>query len=147
MANRSLPYRLCLAVTLGAALMSSSLSAQTDEQNQAKKVCIGYQNELVALETPALRDRLKQDPQQVASGLQQDEIAKLKRLIELDELLMFRCRIGLKPLGVAANNAGNSALRQAVALPDLPVRRPKIARQTTSRSVNVPLPTRRSDAK
>ena len=147
MANRSLPVHFCLAVTLSAALMSSPLLAQTDEQKQAKKLCIGYQNELVALETPALRDRLKQDPQQVASGLQQDEIAKLKRLIELDELLMFRCRIGLKPLGVAANNVGNSPLRQAVALPDLPVRRPKVTRRSTTRSVNVPLPTRRSDAK
>ena len=124
-----------------------ALSQTKEEQKQAKELCVSYQNELVALETPALRDRLKQNPQNVASELAQEEIAKLKRLIELDELLMFRCRIGLKPLGVAQNGNGRSALQQAVALPDLPVRRPKIARRRIAPSTIVPLPTRRSDAK
>ncbi len=128
-------------------ILTSPISAETEVADDIKQRCVTYQNELVALETPALRDRLKQDPQKAVAELPEAEIAKIRRLIELDEFLMFRCRIGLKPLGVAQNPNGRSALQQAVGLPALPVRRPKVARRPVTPRVIVPLPTRRSDAK
>jgi len=137
-----MPYRSLIASIIAIALMSSPLAAKTDEKDKAKQLCIDYQNELVALETPALRERLQQDPSKVATELSEAEIANIKRLIKLDELLMFGCRIGLKAPAFAQN-----ALQRAVAIPTLPVRKPKIARRSITPRTIVPLPTRRSDAK
>lgn len=142
-----MPYRYAHIMLLALALLPAPATAEADDPDKAKQLCIDYQNELVALETPALRSRISQDPQKIAAQLDSAEITKIRRLIELDELLMFRCRIGLKPLGAPRNPNGRTPLQQAVAIPELPVRRPKFVSSRVSPRVIVPLPTRRSDAK
>ncbi|MEM9357736.1 MAG: hypothetical protein AAGB04_16145 [Pseudomonadota bacterium] len=129
-----------LALTAGAA-------AKTAEKDEAREQCAAYQKELAALDTPALRERLKEDPIKIAAEIPGEEISKIKRLIELDELLMFRCRLGLKPLQTATKGGRLPAAQQVAVLPDLPIRKPKIKRQIRVQRDIVPLPTRRSDAK
>lgn len=127
--------------------VAATAAAKTQEKDEAREQCTAYQKELAALDTPALRDRLKEDPIKIAAELDEEEITKIKRLIELDELLMFRCRIGLKPLQTAAKGGKLPGSQQIAVLPDLPIRKPKIARQIRAQRDIVPLPTRRSDAK
>ncbi len=144
-----MPYRSLIMTLLLLPLLAvaATAAAKTAEQDEAREQCTAYQKELTALDTPALRERLKEDPLKIATELPEDEINKIKRLIELDELLMFRCRIGLKPLQTAAKGGKLPAAQQVAVLPDLPIRKPKIKRQVRAQRDIVPLPTRRSDAK
>ena len=140
-------YRSLFISVVLAPLMVNAVDAKTTEKDTADQVCQKYQEELTRLGTPELRARLKEDPQTVAASLDQEEISKIKRLIELDELVMFQCRIGLKPLQTAKNPSLNAAGQQLATLPALPVRKPRLKRRLPSARLIVPLPTRRSDAK
>ena len=142
-----MPYRSLFISVVLAPFMVNVAAAKTTEKDKANQVCQQYQEELTSLDTPELRARLKEDPRAVAASLDQAEISKIRRLIELDELVMFQCRIGLKPLQTASNSSLNSAVQQLATLPALPVRKPKLERRLPSARLIVPLPTRRSDAK
>lgn len=144
-----MPYRSLITslLLLPFLAVAATAAAKTAEKDEAREQCAAYQKELTALDTPALRERLKEDPLKIATELPEDEINKIKRLIELDELLMFRCRIGLKPLQTAVKGGKLPAAQQVAVLPDLPIRKPKIERQVRAQRDIVPLPTRRSDAK
>ena len=142
-----MPYRSLFISVVLAPFMVNVAAAKTTEKDKANQVCQQYQEELTSLDTPELRARLKEDPRAVAASLDQAEISNIRRLIELDELVMFQCRIGLKPLQTASNSSLNSAVQQLATLPALPVRKPKLKRRLPSARLIVPLPTRRSDAK
>ena len=142
-----MPYRSLFISVVLAPFMVNVAAAKTTEKDKANQVCQQYQEELTSLDTPELRARLKEDPRAVAASLDQAEISKIRRLIELEELVMFQCRIGLKPLQTASNSSLNSAVQQLATLPALPVRKPKLERRLPSARLIVPLPTRRSDAK
>ena len=140
-------YRSLIVTLVLAPFLVNVAGAKTKEKDKAEQVCLEYQKELTGLDTPELRARLKEDPQTVAASLDQEEISKIRRLIELDELVMFQCRIGLKPLQTAKNPSLNAAGQQLATLPALPVRKPRLKRRLPSARLIVPLPTRRSDAK
>ena len=142
-----MPYRRLILSVVLAPVMVNAAAANTTEKDKANQVCRQYQEELTSLDTPELRARLKEDPRAVAGSLDQAEISKIRRLIELDELVMFKCRITLKSLQTASNPSLNSTAQQLATLPALPVRRPKLKRRLPSARLIVPLPTRRSDAK
>ena len=104
-------------------------------------VCADYHKERAALEAEGVRDTLKKDAAVAAPTMSQQDLDNVRRLITLDEKLMFECRVinrqvvFKKPKAVQTVDAG--------AVPALPTRRPKRASSPKSNvSPVVPLPTR-----
>ena len=107
--------------------------------------CTTFRQEQRALEAAGVRQKLKLDPTVVAAGMSSGDLAQIRRLIELDEKLLFGCRVGQRvPLSVLRGSGRTTDNKP----PDLPVRRPKLvrakstpARNTESRGV-IDLPVR-----
>ena len=154
---------LCILVALAVAVTAVPVAAQTSDSKskQAKRkkakapakskkkpkkivltgACADYHKERVALEAAGVRDQLKQDAAVVAATMSPEELGRIRRLITLDEKLMFECRVIKRQ--VAINKPKPVQTVAAGIVPDLPTRRPKRS-PSSSRTDDptVPLPIR-----
>lgn len=154
---------LCILVALAVAVTAVPLAAQTND-SKSKKVkrkkaktpakpkkidkkivltglCADYHKERAALEAAGVRDQLKQDAAVVAATMSPEELDKVRRLITLDEKLMFECRVIKRQVAIKTPKPVQAVA--AGGLPDLPARSPK--RSPSSRGTDnqsVPLPIR-----
>lgn len=125
-----------------------------DAKSQKDDKCKRLMSERNALSVDKLRAILKKDPATTAATLPEQDLADLRRLIELDEEIMFGCRRDLKVV-LGTNPSQKPELAKPVSSnpnlpPDLPVRRPgaKTAAKLSPTGGNVtaqsmPLPERR----
>ncbi len=118
-----------IASTIVCALPTLALAAETKPEPAADAACVAARAERNKLATPALRNLLKQDPNAVASTLSAPQIGDLRRLIELDEKVMFACRLEAHA-ALGGGNRKNPRLvdpatgRPRLAMAPPPVRKP-----------------------
>ena len=162
---------LCVLVMLAFATSAAPLSAQTAKpglkvaqkttkstakrrrskpaakpKKTIKKVvltgaCADYHSERAKLEAAGVREVLKQNAADVAATLSPEALENVRRLITLDEKLMFECRVIDRQVALKKPNPVKPV--DTGATPDLPTRRPK--RSTSPNGVDkspVPLPIR-----
>lgn len=104
--------------------------------------CADYHKERVKLEAAGVRATLGKDPSVVASSLPAEELEKIRRLIELDEKMMFECRV-IRRRVVIKKTAAAQIIDPSL-IPDLPARRPAPPVQPGAKIESpVPLPVRR----
>ncbi len=109
------------------------------------KACQGAMAERKRLNTSNLRQLLQKGPQKESQSLENKQLSDLRRLIELDEQVMFKCRLIAHPdiHKKRPNQAAPVKQQLSMAPPSLPVRNPKIIRQAMTQPSTLPLPARR----
>ena len=143
----------CLASLVGAQSPTFAQAKSYGKLNpQQLATCRAAMAERGKLQATGLRSKLKQDAKLAATSLDSSELEKLKRLIQLDEIVMFKCRIVAHPaLGTKRRAKNTLALASGqaanpVAIPALPSKKPKTprsAQRSAGQSLAVPLPDRR----
>lgn len=131
---------ICTALALaGPAAAQTPAKTQAAAEKNAK--CKAYHKQRAGLEARGVRKLLEQDPAAVAATLPEADRENIRLLIELDERVMFECRMVAEVASV--EKRGSTTQRNK--LPDLPVRRPPRPadkRQPSAVGSTVPLPER-----
>ncbi|MGI9424732.1 MAG: hypothetical protein ACR2PA_16165 [Hyphomicrobiaceae bacterium] len=122
MSYRSLLVFVALAMLCAPAAVSAQ--AKPDQKAQKEDKCKLLTAERQELAVGKLRTLLKQDPKVVAATLPKQDLDDLRRLIELDEEIMFGCRKDLKAVLGSNPDLEPTQAKNDSSLPDLPVRRP-----------------------
>ncbi|MGI9523454.1 MAG: hypothetical protein ACR2PG_17625 [Hyphomicrobiaceae bacterium] len=116
-------------------------------ENETKQSCAAYKEERAALETSGIRDIIKRDPQAVASTLPVKQVEQVRRLIDLDEKILFGCRDASELAHASRPNKqlGDSGAQigETIPLPPPPTRRPSDSRIKSAVRAEIPLPVRR----
>ncbi len=146
-------YSLAALIALSCSLSLAPIPAlgQPQQVLQHSKACQAASLERSKLDTPALRDLLGKDPKQVVSAAVPAQIMSLRRLIELDEIIMFKCRLAAHPAFPGKVETTPTPPTPAVAAalasstpPELPQRRPlRPADTRPKRKLILPLPVRK----
>ncbi len=135
---------------------AGGVAEEADQPPTAAEQCQAAQAERGELERSGVRAWLAKDPSDPAAGLNQAQIAKVRRLIALDEAVLFKCRL-IKPKPKGKPGAKDTKLQAALAgdksssePPEPPTRRPKNTGKPVRAGLNkpqVPLPVRPNNAR
>jgi len=115
-----------LAILTVMANMAYARSKLTAEQ---AKTCKTAQKEYNSLNTPKLRSLLSsKPPTEQVKTLSTEQLQNLRRLIKLDQKLIFECRlIAYTDLNRRKPSALSLAKDRILSVPDVPIRNPKLA--------------------
>ena len=145
--------RISFAWSLLLALIgATAIAAETKPQAEKAEQCKAYQVERGELEKSGVRAWLVKDPNDPEAGLNEEQVGKVRRLIELDEAVMFKCRL-INAKAIAKVKPGAKNAKRQAALPDRqssdppapPTRRPSGTGKPGQSGLNtqlVPLPVR-----
>ena len=132
------------------------IAEEAEQSPTAAEQCKSHQAERGELERSGVRAWLAKDPSDPAAGLSQEQIGKIRRLIELDEAVLFKCRL-IEPKPKGEPGAKNTNLQAALPAgksssepPEPPTRRPKRTGKPGPAGLNkqeVPLPVRPNNAR
>ena len=136
----SIKLQLAIVSMIVVSLLSSQAFARSNLTADQAKACQDAEAERDKLNTRELRDLLGKKPREAAAGLNGEQLRSLRRLIELDEQVIFKCRLIAHP-DLKKRHPGKLAI--SVPIPDLPVRKPKRAKAKPKQTVLLPLPVRR----
>jgi hypothetical protein len=140
-----------LAMVVLASWTGGAVAADDEADTAQQAACAAAREERSRIDTPALRQVLRQSPDAIAGNLSQSERDTLKRLIVLDEKIMFACRLEPHPalaLSLRENQKNDAApaSRPKLAMAPPPTRKPKELRRPAAparaRGARLPLPSR-----
>ena len=134
---------LCLAVL---SISGHASFARTKLTQEEVKSCKGAMAERTRLNTVQRRQLLLKDPKEELKRLDSTQLKDLRRLIELDEQVMFKCRLVAHP-DLKKKKPGKvqslTGRKISMAPPDLPARNPKLLQLQAGQSEQLPLPVRK----
>ncbi len=136
----STKLQLTIVSMMMVSLLSSQAFARSNLTADQAKACQDAEAERDNLNTRELRDLLGKKPREAAAGLNGEQLRNLRRLIELDEQVIFKCRLIAHP-DLKKRQPGKPII--SIPIPDLPVRKPKRAKDKSKQTVLLPLPIRK----
>lgn len=118
---------LALTVAMMAALLAPMPTAHAERLDW--KACEALKSERAALEGKGVRGQMERGPEWAATNLSAAKLVTIRRYIEVDEQLKFRCHGVQRTVKYKGRN---------VAVPPLPVRKPQATQRRTENVSNNP---------